>query len=67
MVVAASFLQFFIVDGLVYNTGSYNEYLSEFSAQKSRVSWVNSINTGFYFLIGKLDTRSYERVVCCFK
>ncbi|KAK4291323.1 hypothetical protein Pmani_035838 [Petrolisthes manimaculis] len=49
------FLCFFTVDGITYNTGLLNPYLmTEFSATQSEVSWVNSLLTGFYLLLGPL-------------
>ncbi|XP_052740869.1 monocarboxylate transporter 9 isoform X2 [Bicyclus anynana] len=53
VVVAASFMCNFVVDGIIFSGGCLLEPIEKsFGANKSQVAWVNSLLSGFYLLMG---------------
>jgi len=53
VIVAASFMCNFFVDGIIFSFGVFlNDIADAFSVSKASVAFVNSLQTGFYLMVG---------------
>lgn len=54
VIVAASFMCNFFVDGIIFSFGVFlNDIADAFSVSKASVAFVNSLQSGFYLMVGQ--------------
>lgn len=67
VVVAASFVCNFVIDGISFSVGILNtEFLRIFGESNSKTAWIGSLLTGYGF-VGKHSAISYSRLTAGFE